>query len=690
MMPDAIRVVFDPALDPPWLIALGLVALVPVIWGLYQRARGMLWRGLGLLVLLAILANPTLIAEERAPKGDIVVLAVDRSPSQEIGDRAATTDKAVEHVRASLEAMKDVELREISVKTGRIESGGGTRMMSEITRSLADIPADRLGAVVVISDGQIHDADEIEDKTVVKAPLHALLTGTRDEVDRRIVVDRAPSYGMVGRKATVTIKVEDPAMPDQSPVPVVIKVDGEIRATVPVPVNWLQDIEIELTHGGQSVIELEVAAGDRELTLENNRAVLAINGVRDRLRVLLVSGAPHAGERTWRNLLKADPSVDLVHFTILRPPEKQDNTPIRELSLIAFPVRELFVLKLDEFDLIIFDRYRWRGVLPRPYLKNIADYVRKGGALLEASGPSFASRLSLFRTPLGELLPGRPTGVIFEQGFTPNLSPLGERHPVTANLPGHGEDGASWGRWFRQIEAEQARGSVLMNGIDGKPLLLLDRVGKGRVAHLLSDHIWLWSRGYEGGGPQAELLRRTAHWLMGEPELEEEDLRAVVEGERMQLIRRSLDDELTTTTVTGPDGSERRIELQAEGPGRATSTIETDSPGLYRISDGKLSTMAVVGDLNPLETIDVRATEISLRPFIQASGGSTNWVADKGLPRIRRVRSGRASNGQGWIGVRENGAFEVTGLLSMPLLPALLALALVLATVLTAWRREGH
>ena len=109
--------------------------------------------------------------------------------------------------------------------------------------------------------------------------------------------------------------------------------------------------------------------------MQNNRAIAVIEGIRDRLRVLLVSGEPHPGERTWRNLLKADASVDLVHFTILRPPEKQDGTPIKELALIAFPTRELFVDKLDQFDLIIFDRYRRQAVLPMAYLHNVADYV---------------------------------------------------------------------------------------------------------------------------------------------------------------------------------------------------------------------------------------------------------------------------------------------------------------------------
>ena len=145
--------------------------------------------------------------------------------------------------------------------------------------------------------------------------------------------------------------------------------------------------------------------------------------MRDRLRVMLVSGEPNQGLRAWRNLLKADPSVDLVHFTILRPPNKQDSTPVRELSLIPFPTNELFDAGLGEFDLIVFDSYHRRGILPMMYLGNVVDYVVGGGAVLDAAGPAFASPLSLSGTPLGAILPGRPTGRVFREEFRPASPP---------------------------------------------------------------------------------------------------------------------------------------------------------------------------------------------------------------------------------------------------------------------------
>jgi hypothetical protein len=440
------------------------------------------------------------------------------------------------------------------------------------------------------------------------------------------------------------------------------------------------------------VLEVEIAPGPRELTLVNNRAAIVVNGVRDRLRVLLVSGEPHAGERVWRNILKSDPSVDLVHFTILRPPEKQDGTPIKELSLIAFPIRELFDVKLSEFDLIIFDRYSRRGVIPQSYLDNVVRYVKNGGAFLEAAGPSFGTPLSLSRTPLGEILPTEPTGNVDEEGFKPELTDAGRRHPVTADLPGAGKPGEQpgWGRWFRQVDARVEHGTAVMNGDHGEPLLVLDRVGKGRVAQLLSDQMWLWARGFEGGGPQAELLRRLAYWLMKEPDLEENDLQARIEGDRLTVTRQSLQPDDRPVTVTAPDGSARSLALTPDRGGRSVGTIDVKQMGLYRVSDGTHTALAAAGPLNPIEFADVRTTDAKLAPVVAATGGGTFWIGNGPVPEIRRVAPGRATAGSDWIGFRENGDYVVAGFSETPLLPALAALLLTLAALIAAWRREGR
>ncbi len=682
----------------PWPILAGLATLVLALVGFafYRRAGGALLRFLFFAILLAALANPSLVEELRDPVDDVVYVVVDESQSQGIGQRQTETRAALEHLQEALSSLPNTQVE--VVRGGRDRPGAlqnGTELFTELEQAMSKVARDRVAGILVISDGQVHDVPEAFESLRVDAPLHHFLTGQEDEGDRRLQVVRAPKFGIVGRELSLVLRIDDmPARQSASPAKVTIRQDGGEARQIDLPVGTEQNIEFTLDHRGPTIMEIDVNDGPAELSRVNNQAAVAINGVRDRLRVLLVSGEPHAGERAWRNILKSDPSVDLVHFTILRPPEKQDGTPIRELSLIAFPTRELFEVKLDEFDLIIFDRYRRRGVLPSIYLDNIARYVEKGGALFEAVGPAFATPLSLYRTPLGRVLPGEPTGHIFERGYYPQVSELGRRHPVTANLVvpdgSTEEDQPPWGRWFRHIEAEPRRGTILMSGIEGSPLLILDRIGEGRVAQLMSDHMWLWSRGYEGGGPQAELLRRIAHWLMKEPDLEEEDLRARTVAGRLMIERRSLDENLPDVEVRTPSGTIEKVELEAEDGGRASGSFAIGEPGLYRISDGARTSLAAAGPLNPLEFNDIRSSTERLAPLVKASGGTTVRVSDGRLPSLRKVRSDRNRHGNGWVGITDSGSYIVTGITQTSLLPVWLLLAVLLATILLAWQREGR
>ena len=688
-MTAATSIVLDPFLPPALILAVLAPLALAAVAAIVRRARGGLWRLAFVLAVGAVAANPSVIEEQRAPLDDVAVIVADRSASQAIGDRTAQVDAAVASLRAQLDGENGLDVRVITAGTDTIEE---THLFDAIDRAIADVPRHRLAGTVLVTDGQVHDVPDPASLGNI-GPVHTLMTGERGSGDRRMVLIDPPAFGIVNRSVMVTVQVDDlpdTALPEWTTVR--IRRDG---AEVGVHQVWTgrpHEIAVPLDHGGATVIEAEVEPGPQELTLTNNRAAIVVNGVRDRLRVLLVSGEPHIGERTWRNILKSDPSVDLVHFTILRPPEGQDGTPINELSLIAFPVRELFEVQLGEFDLIIFDRYRRRGVLHQTYLANIADYVAGGGAFLEASGPQFAEIFSLYRTPLGQILPGEPTGDVIERGFLPTLTDLGRRHPVTADLTDAGPADAepTWGRWFRQIAVDPTDGLSVMTGADNRPLLLLDRVGDGRVAQLTSDHIWLWSRGFEGGGPQAELLRRLAHWLMREPALEEEDLTADVTGNHVTVTRRTLAEDLPeTVTVTSPGGDAEPLPLTPLRPGVARGTAVVDEVGIHRITDGELETLAVVGTLNPPEVSDVRATPALLAPVTEATGGGVFWVED-GMPSVRRVRPNRDAAGSDWLGLRANQAFQVTGTRDTPLLPAWLAVLLVLAPLIAAWRAEGR
>ena len=691
---------FAPMVPIPVLVALGLAGLLLLSVGLMRRASGTLFRFLFLCVMLLALADPRVVNEKREPQPDEALLVIDRSSSQKTGDRFKQISDAEEALIAAMDDHKDLDVKIVEVTDSPTDNRPGTRLMEALAAATAEISPHRFAGAVIITDGQVHDLPEelLDGKTGgIRGPLHVLLTGQRGEGDRRLIVKQAPSYGIVGKDVTVTYRVEDKQATSDGTTGrpsarIEFKIDGGETQTALVPVGEDQTFTFKLEHAGPTLAELFVEQAEGELSVVNNRALVNVNGVRDRLRVLLVSGQPHAAERTWRNLLKSDPSVDLVHFTILRPPDKDDFTPLNELALIAFPTHELFVERLDEFDLIVFDRYLKRGVLQSQHLANIAKRVREGGALLMAVGPEFASRASLYHTPLRDILPAAPTGDVLEAGFRPKISDAGQRHPVTAALMRPGADPKAdpeWGRWFRQIPGDSSAGISLMTGLQEQPILLLDRIGKGRVAQMMSDHIWLWARGYDGGGPQGELLRRLAHWLMREPDLEEESLQARVRAGKLTVERRTLKDSVEKVEVTAPSGDEQVLELKNAGPGLWRGEMMASEIGLYRLSDGEHRALVASGELNPLELSDLRATDAVLKPVAEATGGSIRWLSD-GIPDVRRVDPSRDQSGRGWVGMVSHKAYVVTGLKDIPLLSGLLLAVLILGTLMAAWWREGR
>ncbi|EYD77317.1 Threonine dehydrogenase [Rubellimicrobium mesophilum DSM 19309] len=686
------QIILDPLL--PWWAVYAAAALVVLAVGLaaFRGLSGWWLRGLAGVALVAALLNPSLQQEEREPLTDIVVAVVDESASQRIGDRTDQTEAALEHLEAEVAARPNTELR--VTRVGDAEGDGGSLVMGALAEALAQEPQGRIAGAVLITDGRVHDLPAAPQ---MPAPLHMLLTGHEGDWDRRLVVKNAPAFAILDEEVTLTVRVEDQGDgPGATTVPLTIAVDGGAPMKFDVPLGEDMELPLVLPHGGMNVLQFETPEVEGELTNRNNAAVVQINGVRDRLRVLLVSGEPHPGERTWRNLLKSDPSVDLVHFTILRPPEKQDGVPVEELSLIAFPTYELFVEKLSDFDLVIFDRYRRQGILPNEYLQNVADYVAQGGAVLVTAGPEYASAESVYRSPLGAVLPGAPTARVVEQGFVPELSDLGQRHPVTEGLEELAprpvaEDGTpGWGRWFREIDVTPSpEATSVMQGPEGRPLLLLQRVGEGRAALLATDQSWLWDRGYEGGGPQLELLRRLAHWLMKEPELEEEALWVEPAGQTMRIIRRTLGDTVPDVTITHPDGTESVVQLQQVSPGRFELQWQAPEIGPYKLTDGEESTVIALGPAAPREFEQTIATGSVVQPVVEATNGGIQRIED-GLPSLRDVREGRPASGRGWIGITPRQAFLTADISIMPLLPAWAFLLLSALLILGAWVREGR
>ncbi len=683
-------IAFAPLVPTPvlWAALAAIVVIAAILF--IGRSRSAWIRVLALALILLALANPSFTREEREPLTSVAAVIVDKSPSQNFGEREKETEAAREALVDQLKQIKGLEVR--TVEAGQADGEtDGTRLFSALGTALSDVPSDRVAGAFLITDGRVHDIPANTAALGLSAPVHALVTGRSNERDRRIAIVAAPRFGIVGQTQTITYRLDDQGVTGQQ-ARIAIRRDGETLSERTLVSGQTASVDVEIAHAGQNIIEIEASPLPGELTPVNNRAVVSIDGVRDKLRVLLVSGEPHAGERTWRNLLKSDASVDLVHFTILRPPEKQDGTPINELSLIAFPTRELFQQKIHEFQLIIFDRYARQGVLPNAYFDNIARYVRGGGAVLVAAGPDYASSTSIWRTPLDSVLPAEPVGVT-EKPFVAHLSDIGKRHPVTRGLEGSASEPPHWSRFFRQVDTRNANGPPIMTGADGKPLLLLSRYGEGRVALLLSDHIWLWARGYEGGGPHLDLLRRLSHWLMKQPELDEEALRLAVRGHDLEISRQTMADTVSPVTLTSPSGKSREVTLNTGEPGLWRAAVPADELGLWQASDGTLKALINVGPTNPKEFSEVTSATAPLLPLTQASGGDTRRIAESGavaLPRVVPVRASSTFRGDGWLGLRMRDASVVKGIGVLPIFSGLIGMLLLLGAFAVTWLREGR
>lgn len=690
------RIAFDPLLPWPWVIGLVGLASVAALFAATARLRSDFQRLLAALFLGLALSGPQLVSEDRRPLPDTVLILKDGSDSMQLGDRSSVADATEVALRDALAATGPIDIVTVNIPP----DADGTRLARSLNDALASVPTGRLGGVIALSDGQAHDISEATAAAMPEdVPFHALIIGDPDARDRRISAVTSPKFGVVGELATFELRVDDPGYVGER-AQIEVRLNGERKARFPITIGQTLSIPLEIERRGRNTVEMTVAPAEGgELTLNNNLFISEISGIRDRMRVLLITGEPHSGGRAWRNLLKSDPSIDLVQFTILTQPRvKNTNASERELSLIQFPRRQLFEERLDDFDLIIFDQYQRRAIptsdgraqltIPPRYFSNIARYVEDGGALLLAAGPAFPTADSLFLTPLVSVLPTRPTGDVTEEPFRAELNDKGRLHPITRSFAG--QDDQTWGPWYRAIGNDPLSGNVLMEGPDGTPLFVIDRVGDGRVAMLMSDQAWLWAKGHQGGGPYREMFRRTAHWLLGEPDLDAETLTARAENGQLIVERRTLGDAPGRADIILPNGASSAIEMVENEPGYFSGSMALDGLGAYRLQHGDLSTIAAVGMLNPVEFSELLPTTEILSVLSNATGGMTRTIglSVESMPDIRRVQSGDLTGGD-WIGIRDNNAYTVTRSKRRPLAPPLVFFLAFFAALGWGWLREA-
>ncbi|EJF86594.1 glutamine amidotransferase [Bartonella rattimassiliensis] len=639
---------FQPLLPLFWILLLSGISILFIIVGFVTKRQGSLFRLMALSALILTLLNPMIIKEQREPLKSTVGIVIDRSKSQTFGTRISDSDEARAQLIETLAHYPQFEPRFIEAgKLADNQYSPSTNLFDALTQAVSDVPPSRYAGTIFITDGQVHDIPDLLDLHY-EAPLNALITGHSNEFDRQIKFISPPRFALVNKPQMLSILVEDKGLPQEiipQKADITVSVNGQKVGQYSVTPGVIFQTEIILPHAEKNIIEATTDPHKGELSFENNLAITTIEGIRENLRVLLISGAPYNGERTWRDLLKGDSNIDLVHFTILRPPTKADNTPLSQLSLVVFPTRKLFVEEINNFDLIILDGYQHSAVLPLIYYDYIVQYVQKGGALLMVTGPEFTQANSLAKTPLISILPALPNGKIIEKPFRPALTKEGERHPVTRGLATPDYPASQWGHWLRQIAIQNINnGIALMKGANDQPLLLLSHVDKGRVGMLLSDESWLWARGFEGGGPYAALYRRIAHWLMKEPELEEEKLSASSSLHHLTIRRQTLKEYPAPVEIIFPSGKKENIILTKEQEGLFTATMTTDETGIFTIKNGDLTILSSVGIIDNPELFDLISTKEKLAPIIKHTGGYIGRLNVKGkenihLPPFKLIQS---------------------------------------------------
>lgn len=648
---------------------------------------------------VTLLLNPEIVTEKHEKISTEVIVAIDKSASQtSIRDRAATTTAMQAELMRVLDGLGNLNIRIVEIDSAK--GADGTELFSAFN-GLSDLNPQHVGAVIALTDGQIKDIP-LASPFAKRAPIHGLISGVEGEKDRVARIELSPRFGLVGEEQTLRVIVEDlgAGVTLGKPVTLTIKGEGDDARTIEAITGQPVEIKVKVGHVGPNIVSIEAEGLEGELTPANNRIVASIQGIQEAVNVLLVSGTINASGVPLRDMFKSDADSNLVHVSIMRLPADFDDTPSDQLALTPFPLKTVGD-SLNKFDMIVFDHYPNMNIIPPRYLAGIASHVKDGGAVLVLSGSEFAGRQSLVKSALGEILPVRPTGNILESEAAPRASALGQRHPVLRGLPGmnaRADQEPSWGPWVHAVEATRHAGVSVLETPGGNPLLVLDRVGKGRVAVLLSDSLTLWKMGYQGGGPYTDLLRRVSHWLMKNPHLEEESLRlqALESGKKIMVERRTMAEAVDPITIVAPDGETRTIELTLKEPGVWVAEITTGKSGIYQArQEGSQMLVAYthLGPENEREMEQVISTKEILEPLSALTGGTISRMLDAQgkivLPNVQFLTEDAEKADAGRIGIREVKETILRGLDKDALIPGWLGALLIAGLAAYGWTREG-
>ncbi len=555
----------SPILPIP-ILGLLLIAFIAIqVFAFLKSKKINIFHAFAFLTMLIFALNPQIIDIVKKDRPQKIIIIKDYSASMMASGRFDGINVALQNLKKQIAKNKNLEIVEGEIAPNN-QVTSFSKALEEATNNINE--KDISGAIL-ITDGLGIDKSEI----ARPYPIHQILIGSENEKDAFIELIEAPKPNKIGEttKAKIIVKTKNI---DDKIARLNISMAGYAPYQINVPTNKEYDVEFKIQTSAITPVAIEVLPFNNEVSIANNAIITNIEGIQDRLRVLLVTGEPYEGTRAWRNLFKSDPAIDLVHFTILRSPEKEDYANEEEVSLIPFPTEELFIDKLDEFDLVVFDRFQNLVGLRDEYFQNVTRYVKNGGALLIAFGPKDAEDKGVLSTSLNEIIPINQAPEMIDNEFYPSITEKGLHHPITQNLD------QKWGKWDR-IFKTTTNANVLMKAGEN-PLLIINQVENGRIALILSDKSWYWQRGFDGGGPFRELIGRTAHWLMKDPSLADKNIK-LSDGINNIKIEYFGDGSLQKMHILGPN---QKFEITPNDNEKFQMTRSINSPnyGLYIVA----------------------------------------------------------------------------------------------------------
>ena len=629
----------------PWittLLVLGLLvlAVLGVRQALALQVPRRRWTLAGMRALTALgtalfVLQPQWISERmQEVQGRLAVLLdVSRSMSvRESGSARSKTraERAAELVKRLQKGTPAPELYAFGADARPLRVGelDGQELASEddtrIERALEQVNTsmgDELGAIALVSDGaDLTPGWTPERLTRLGVRVHTVAVAQeRDAPDDAITAVQADAVAFLRQDAQVEVSVRS-TRKGASPLTVGLRHEGEIVSETEVALDarglGKAVLPFTVTRTGRAVYSVSLPLAEGDAVPENNERAFLMRVSRDKLRVLLLCGAPTWDTRFLRAFLKADPAIDLITFFILRTNNDLTMASADELSLIPFPTDELFREHLESFDLVIFQDFNYGPYQVGGYLPRIRDYVVAGGAFAMVGGIRSFGPGGYDGTPIAEVLPvdmAPGAAAISEQPFQPVLAPELARHPVVELVPDPRENARAWSELAplagaNQLLAARPGASVLLthpSERDGQggpmPVLAVGSAGKGRVLALGSDSTWRYSittAGLRGDASAYDRFwDRALRWLSRDPTLEPAQLETDRErygpgghidahlrlrDERYQpLAERSF--ELRVLDEGNRIKSAQSVGSDASGNARATLSAPR-APGAYRLA----------------------------------------------------------------------------------------------------------